>query len=181
LRNGFSLVNSTPVGVKVFPILYAKLYSFCLFGRINGVNKDLQILWNQTCKYCLFSLWEVRGDKPFWVHLDVARAGSVCPSSTRWYRKALTHEVSNNLGGVYIYPYEFKVNGTANVPLMCDYFTNEVTVDESWTANVSPITAINKAGANRLYNVISSGGGLMNGGETYYVAVLICLVAGGVL
>jgi hypothetical protein len=80
-----------------------------------------------------------------------------------------------------MYPYEFKVNGTANVPLMCDSFTNEVTVDESWTANVSPITAINKAGTNRLYNVISSGGGLMNGGETYYVAVLICLVAGGVL
>jgi len=69
--------------------------------------------------------------------------------------------------------YELKVNGTANVPLMCGSFTNELTVDESWTANVSPITAINNAGAKRLYNVIPSGSGLMNGRETHYVAALI--------
>lgn len=54
--------------------------------------------------------------------------------------------VSNNSGGVYTYPYLFTITNSQNVqiagvPLMCDTFTNEVSVGESWTANVSSITS----------------------------------------
>lgn len=54
--------------------------------------------------------------------------------------------VSNSSGGIYTYPYLFTITNSQNVqvagvPLMCDTFTNEVSVGESWTANVSSITS----------------------------------------
>jgi len=55
---------------------------------------------------------------------------------------------SNNSGGVYTAPYDFTVNGTANVPLMCDSFTNDIVSGESWTATVHAITS---GGTNGLY------------------------------
>ncbi len=42
----------------------------------------------------------------------------------------------NNAGGVYTYPYYFSINGQAPVALICDDYNNEVTVGETWQANV---------------------------------------------
>ena len=44
---------------------------------------------------------------------------------------------TNNSGGYYTYPYYFSINGGQATPLMCDSFTNHVTIGESWSANVS--------------------------------------------
>lgn len=58
---------------------------------------------------------------------------------------AFTGVGGNNSGGVYTYPYNFTVNGTQNVPLMCDTFTNEIYQGETWSAYVSPITGVTTA------------------------------------
>lgn len=42
----------------------------------------------------------------------------------------------NNAGGVYTYPYNFSINGGAPVSLICDTYDNEVTIGESWKAQV---------------------------------------------
>jgi len=39
--------------------------------------------------------------------------------------------------GYYTYPYYFSINGGQATPLMCDSFTNHVTIGESWSANVT--------------------------------------------
>ena len=44
---------------------------------------------------------------------------------------------SNNSGGYYTYPYYFSINGGQATPLMCDSFSNHVSVGESWRANVT--------------------------------------------
>ena len=48
----------------------------------------------------------------------------------------------NNLGGVYVYPYDFTVNGhtSVNVPMICDDYWDEVTNGETWVANISTIS-----------------------------------------
>lgn len=53
------------------------------------------------------------------------------------------HPSANNSGGVYTYPYYFSINGGAAVPLMCDAFTNHISVGESWTANVNGLLSGN--------------------------------------
>jgi hypothetical protein len=42
----------------------------------------------------------------------------------------------NNAGGVYTYPYNFSINGGAPIPLICDTYDNEVTIGETWKAQV---------------------------------------------
>jgi hypothetical protein len=42
----------------------------------------------------------------------------------------------NNAGGAYTYPYNFSINGSAPVALICDDYNNEVTIGETWQANV---------------------------------------------
>lgn len=46
-----------------------------------------------------------------------------------------------NSGGYYTYPYVFTVDGTPNVPLMCDTFAYDISSGEQWTATVNPITS----------------------------------------
>src|ERR1017187_1885935 len=62
---------------------------------------------------------------------------------------------SNSADGAYTYPYYFSVNGgPANTTLMCLSFNNEISIGESWTANVyalsSPtfINAVDVSGQN---------------------------------
>jgi hypothetical protein len=50
-------------------------------------------------------------------------------------------------GGVYTYPYELTVNGTA-ASLMCDTFQNEITQGEQWTATVNHLA---DGGTNGLF------------------------------
>jgi hypothetical protein len=51
----------------------------------------------------------------------------------------LTSVGGNNAGGVYTYPYYFSINGKAPVALICDSYDNEVTIGESWKANVTSL------------------------------------------
>ncbi len=44
---------------------------------------------------------------------------------------------TNNSGGYYTYPYYFSINGGKATALMCDSFTNHVSIGESWTAHVT--------------------------------------------
>ena len=51
----------------------------------------------------------------------------------------LTSVGGNNAGGVYTYPYYFSINGKAPVALICDSYDNEVTIGETWKANVTSL------------------------------------------
>lgn len=42
----------------------------------------------------------------------------------------------NNAGGAYTYPYNFSIDGRRAVALICDDYNNEVTIGETWKANV---------------------------------------------
>ena len=49
---------------------------------------------------------------------------------------------NNNAGGVYVYPYNFSINGSpALTALLCDDFSHEVILGESWNANVNTLAA----------------------------------------
>jgi hypothetical protein len=48
----------------------------------------------------------------------------------------------NSGGGVYVYPYYFSINGSATtIPLICDDYSHEVSVGESWQATVTPLSS----------------------------------------
>jgi PEP-CTERM motif len=59
---------------------------------------------------------------------------------------------NNSLDGVYTYPYYFSITANGNtynqVPLICDDFSDEVWVGESWTANEYSLSSI-VSGANQ--------------------------------
>lgn len=47
---------------------------------------------------------------------------------------------NNSAGGVYVYPYNFSINGSpALVALLCDDYGHEVQAGESWYANVNTL------------------------------------------
>jgi hypothetical protein len=47
---------------------------------------------------------------------------------------------NNNAGGVYVYPYNFSINGSPVLTaLLCDDFSHEVQTGESWYANVNSL------------------------------------------
>ena len=81
-----------------------------------------------------------------------------------------------NSGGVYTYPYYFTVGGTANVPLMCDTFQNEIAVGDSWKAIVNPITS---GGTSGMFAGITNGYGGNSSSALYNAAGLIYLGALG--
>lgn len=50
---------------------------------------------------------------------------------------------SNSAGGFDAYPYYFSVNGSpATTPLMCLSYYNGISLNESWTATIEPISAM---------------------------------------
>jgi hypothetical protein len=75
-------------------------------------------------------------------------AGAVCFAAMSQVSGATTLQLTGtggttvNVGSesVYVYPYDFSVNGSsATTQLMCLNFNNEITVGESWTVNVDTI------------------------------------------
>ncbi len=44
---------------------------------------------------------------------------------------------TNSSGGYYTYPYYFSINGGKATALLCDSFTNHVSIGESWSAHVT--------------------------------------------
>jgi hypothetical protein len=75
-------------------------------------------------------------------------AGAVCFAAISQVGGATTLKLTGtggttvNVGGesVYVYPYDFSVNGSsATTQLMCLNFNDEITVGESWSVNVDTI------------------------------------------
>ncbi|MGZ4831504.1 MAG: PEP-CTERM sorting domain-containing protein [Terriglobales bacterium] len=49
---------------------------------------------------------------------------------------------NNSAGGVYVYPYNFSINGSKTLTaLLCDDYLDEVKLGESWNANVNTLAA----------------------------------------
>src|SRR5690349_17510731 len=48
----------------------------------------------------------------------------------------LTGVGGNNQGGVYTMPYFLSINSAPSVSVVCDDFTHDVVIGESWTGNV---------------------------------------------
>jgi PEP-CTERM motif len=45
-------------------------------------------------------------------------------------------------GGVYVYPYYFSINGSStSVPLICDDYSHDVYLNETWQATVTSLTS----------------------------------------
>jgi PEP-CTERM motif len=51
----------------------------------------------------------------------------------------------NNSGGVYVYPYNFTLDGSGNYALFCTTFTREITNGEQWVANTLTVDALNSS------------------------------------
>lgn len=69
---------------------------------------------------------------------------------------------STTVGGAYIYPYNFTVNGTTNTSLMCMSYNREVTAGESWNVDVKAIpldfssASVNYRAAALLYSQVGN-------------------------
>ncbi len=105
---------------------------------------------------------------------------SALPVFASQVQLTLTGTGGNNSGGVYTYPYEFTVNSTTNVPLMCDSFLNEVYIGETWKANVYSITSAGTVN-DGLYasEILHLGGNTYSSQQVYDAAGLIYLAALG--
>ncbi len=53
----------------------------------------------------------------------------------------LTNPGDNVLAGIYVGPYYATIDGVPNVPIICDDFSDETYVDESWNANVTTVAS----------------------------------------
>jgi hypothetical protein len=53
----------------------------------------------------------------------------------------LTSAGNNILAGVYVGPYYATINGQANVPIICDDFTDESFVGETWKATTTTVSS----------------------------------------
>ena len=66
---------------------------------------------------------------------------------------------NNSAGGVYVYPYNFSINGSTTLTaLLCDDYNHEVQLGESWYANVNTLAAA------------AAGAGLFGATTNYYQA-----------
>ena len=64
---------------------------------------------------------------------------------------------TNNSGGYYTYPYYFSINGGKATALMCDSFTNHVSIGESWTAHVTGLLSGKGLFGNQLTDYKAAG------------------------
>ncbi len=75
----------------------------------------------------------------------------------------------NNAGGVYTYPYYFSINGAKPVAVICDDYNNEVTIGETWQANVVGLLSGKGLFGNQLLDYKAAGlifKGMLNGSIT---------------
>ncbi len=72
----------------------------------------------------------------------------LCCAPTAFGRTAMTLQQSvtsnSSLAGIYTGAYPFSINGSATtITAVCDDFSDEITVGESWKANVYPFSGLN--------------------------------------
>lgn len=76
-----------------------------------------------------------------------------------------------SLGGINVYPYGFKINGTGDYPLMCDTFTRGISPGDNWDAYVQNMATLNNLNvANLFYGNVNGGG---SGAVQYYMAAAL--------
>ncbi|MFZ0211688.1 MAG: PEP-CTERM sorting domain-containing protein [Candidatus Acidiferrales bacterium] len=67
--------------------------------------------------------------------LALATLGCTLPAVANPLTVTLTGVGGANQGGVYVYPYYLSFGGSTHA-VVCDDFSHEVTIGESWTANI---------------------------------------------
>ncbi len=61
-----------------------------------------------------------------------------------------------NGGGFYTYPYYFSINNGPQTSLICDNFDNEITIPQTWTANVYSLLTAGTAGNGYYSNLANA-------------------------
>jgi hypothetical protein len=82
----------------------------------------------------------------WWLGFAVT-AMCIAPSALADTSITLTGAGSNPVDGIYVGPYYATVNGVANTPVICDDFSDEVYINESWGAISPSPTIANPSGA----------------------------------
>jgi PEP-CTERM motif len=67
----------------------------------------------------------------------------IAPSALADTSMDLTSPGNNPVDGVYVGPYYATVNGVANTPVICDDFTDESYVPETWSATSTSVAGVN--------------------------------------
>jgi hypothetical protein len=100
----------------------------------------------------------IRGSRNLWLAVAaVALCFAPCALGQGTVNINLTSAGNNVMDGVYVGPYSATVNGTPT-QIICDDFTDESYVGESWTANVTTLSNLNgtkwggMANASQLYD-----------------------------
>lgn len=62
--------------------------------------------------------------------------GTVLPAAASPVHIKLTGVGGANQGGVYVAPYYLSINGGSSISVICDDFSHEVTIGETWTATI---------------------------------------------
>jgi hypothetical protein len=92
--------------------------------------------------------------------LTILAAFSLCSGTARADSTVTLQFIntgSNYAGGATTYPYNFSVNGSAPVALICDSYDNEVTIGESWKANVTSLVNGSGLFGNQLMDYKAAG------------------------
>ncbi|MHB8540118.1 MAG: PEP-CTERM sorting domain-containing protein [Candidatus Acidiferrales bacterium] len=69
--------------------------------------------------------------------LVLAAFGTALPAAAGAVNVQLTGVGGANQGGVYVAPYDLSINGGTSIGMICDDFSHDVTVGETWTANIN--------------------------------------------
>ena len=75
--------------------------------------------------------------------LVLATFGTALPAVAGTVDVKLTGVGGANQGGVYVAPYYLSINGGKSVSVICDDFSHEVYVGETWTATINTFSNLN--------------------------------------
>jgi hypothetical protein len=76
-----------------------------------------------------------------YIYLGIIGLFSFAPCVFSQASMDLTSAGNNILAGVYVGPYYATINGQANVPIICDDFTDDSYVGETWKANTTTVSS----------------------------------------
>lgn len=69
--------------------------------------------------------------------------GTALPAAATPVNIKLTGVGGANQGGVYVAPYYLSINGSSPITVICDDFSHEVTIGETWTATIHTFSNLN--------------------------------------
>jgi hypothetical protein len=107
------------------------------------------VIWSQACSFpCMLLASEDGGTlKRTLLLLALATFGTALPAAASPVHVKLKGVGGASQGGVYVAPYYLTIstpNGPETIAVICDDFDHEVTIGESWKANIQNLnTALN--------------------------------------